>query len=82
MEWLGDALADTVEVDITNADIRRWTIASVPSQATLKQAVDAMSRETTEAVCVYERSSRTGKPLLQGVLTKENIEKFSLSGLS
>jgi chloride channel protein, CIC family len=81
IEWLRASLAETEEVDITEADIRRWTIASVPSQATLKQAVDAMSQETTEAACVYERSTRTGRPLLLGVVTRESIEKFSLSGL-
>ena len=66
---------------MTEAGIRRWTIAPVPMQATLRQAMDTMRNQTTEAVCVYERSANTGKRILHGVVTRESIEKFSLASL-
>lgn len=81
LNWLRDTPITEGEVDLTEADIRRWTIAPVPMQASLRQAADAMREQTTEAVCVYERSERTGKQILQGVVTREGIEKFSLAGL-
>ena len=81
IDWLRDRVIDEGGIDLTAADVRRWTIAAVPVQATLRQAMDAMRKETTEAVCVYERSARTGRQLLQGVVTRDSIEKFSLAGL-
>ena len=68
-------------VDLTQADIRRWSMAPVPLQATLRQALDTMHAQTVEAACVYERSRNTGKRLLHGVLTRESVEKFTLSRL-
>ena len=67
--------------DVTEAGIRRWTIASLPAQATLKQALDTMTEQTTEAVCIYERSRSTGRHLPLGVVTRESIEKFSLASV-
>lgn len=81
LEWLGQALLEMETADVTEAGIRRWTIAPVPVQATLRQAVDAMRVQTTEAVCVYERSPNTGKQILHGVVTRESIEKFSLASV-
>lgn len=84
--WLEDKLPeeDTEEpgpVDLTDVDIRRWTIATVPVQATLRQAMDTLRLLTVEAVCVYG-SARTGaKRQLQGIVTRESIERFSLSNL-
>ncbi len=73
-----DALQESI--DLTKADIRRWTIASAPIQATLRQAMDAMRSGTVEAVCIYGRG-RGGDRLLQGVVTRESIEQFTLSRL-
>ena len=81
LEWLGEALLEMETADVTEAGIRRWTIASVPVQATLRQALDAMRVQTTEAVCVYERSPSTGKQILHGVVTRESVEKFSLASV-
>lgn len=67
--------------DLSQAPIRRWTIAPVPVQATLRQAMDTLRTRTAEAVCVYERSRATGKQILHGVVTHESIEKFSLARL-
>ena len=68
-------------VDLTEADIRRWTLAPVPMQATLRQAMDTMRTHTVETVVVVERSRKTGKRILHGVVTRESIEKFTLERL-
>ncbi|MEH6587231.1 MAG: chloride channel protein [Halioglobus sp.] len=78
--WLAQ-YTDTQEVDITEADIRRWTITDVPMQASLRQAMDSIGKQTVEAVCVYERSRSASQPILHGVVTREGIEKFSLARL-
>jgi H+/Cl- antiporter ClcA len=82
LDWLSQQpMGEDAATDLTEADIRRWTIAPVPMQATLRQAMDAMRSSTAEAVCVYERSANTGKRILHGVVTRESIEKFSLARL-
>lgn len=82
LEWLLDADIDSEEgIDVTEADIRRFTIADVPLQATLRQALDTMKTETTEAVAVYGRSANTGKRILHGVVTREGIEKFTVGSV-
>jgi H+/Cl- antiporter ClcA len=82
LEWLNaqEPSEDGV-TDLTTSDIRRWTMVDVPLQATLRQSLDAMTGQTVEAACVYERSRNTGKRILHGVLTRESIEKFTLSRL-
>lgn len=79
--WLAETVPAGEAADLTQAGIRRWTIAGVPVQATLRQAMDTLRARTAEAVCVYERSKATGKQILHGVLTLESIEKFSLARL-
>ncbi len=81
LDWLRDSLAEGEAADLAEAGIRRWTIAPVPLQATLRQAMDKIRSSTVEAVCVYERSRATGKPILHGVVTRESIERFSLERL-
>jgi hypothetical protein len=80
LDWLGEQEAE-VPVDITEADIRRWTLTDVPVQASLRQAMDNISNQTVEAVCVYERSRSSSQPILHGVITRESIEKFTLGRL-
>ena len=80
LNWLQSA-PRVGNTDLTDAGIRRWIATPVPLQATLRQAMDAMRSETAEAVYVYERSHNTGKRLLHGVLTRESVEKFTLSGM-
>ncbi|MHA7817916.1 MAG: chloride channel protein [Pseudohaliea sp.] len=65
-------------LDLTGADLRRWTITRVPEQATLRQAMDVLRRETVEAACVYGRLP-SGKRSLRGIVTRERIERYSLS---
>ena len=72
---------DEAPVDLTEADIRRWTVAPVPVQANLRLAMDTMRANTVEAVWVYQRSANSGKRILHGVVTRESIEKFSLAKL-
>ncbi|MEZ5503973.1 MAG: chloride channel protein [Halioglobus sp.] len=81
LDWLKTQPFDDEFADLTGSGIRRWTISAVTMQATLRQAMDTMRVETTEAVCVYERSPNTGKQILHGILTVESIEKFSLASV-
>jgi len=81
LDWLNQLELEEEPADLTEAGIRRWTIAPVPMQATLRQAMDTMRLRTTEAVCVYQRSPNTGKRILHGVVTRESIEKFTLAGM-
>jgi CIC family chloride channel protein len=82
LAWLSDKVIGEEGLDLTQADIRRWTIASasVPILATLRQALDVMRSETVEAVCVYDRHAG-GEQVLQGIVTREAVERFSLSKL-
>lgn len=80
LDWLKSG-ERTDPTDITEAVIRRWTVAAVPLQATMRQAMDAMRTNTAEAVYVFERSHNTGKRLIHGVLTRESIEKFTFSSV-
>lgn len=81
LEWLKQIPTDSDSADVTDAAIRRWTVAPLPVQATLRQAMDTMRVSTTEAVYVFERSRNTGKRLVHGVVTRESIEKFTLSSV-
>jgi len=65
-------------LDLTAADVRRWTITRVPDRATLRQVMDVLRRETVEAACVYGRLS-SGARSLRGVVTRDRIERYSLS---
>lgn len=79
-EWLGEHAAPEGPTNLSEADLRRWSIAPVPVQATLRQAMDRIKERTVEAVCVYGRSTG-GKRVLQGVVTRDGIERFTLSNL-
>lgn len=77
VEWLeGRTVAE--ELDLTEADIRRWTVAALPARATLRQALDTMRLETVEALWVHSRGA-SGVEVLQGIVTREAVEQFSLS---
>ncbi len=80
LQWMSQS-PDSENYDVTDADIRRWTFTNVPVQASLRRAMDAIARETVEAACIYERSQRSAMPVLHGVVTRENIEKFTLGRL-
>ena len=81
MQWLKDAKFEDGLTDLTNASLRRWTISSIPLQATLRQAMDIMQEETSEAVCIIEYSHNTGRPILHGVITRGDIEKYTLGSM-
>lgn len=78
---LAEGETDSPGIDLTDADIRRWTTGPVPMQATLRQAMDTMRSNTVETACVLQRSRSTGKSILHGVVTRESIEKFTLDRL-
>jgi H+/Cl- antiporter ClcA len=79
-EWLHNNPTADEAADLTEASIRRWSIAAVPEQATLRQAMDTLRTLTAEAVCVYGRDAG-GRRVLQGIVTRESIEQFTLSRL-
>lgn len=82
LAWLLESEIDEeAGIDVTEADIRRFTIAEVPLEATLRQALDTMKSETVEAVAVYGRSQNTGKRILHGIVTREGIEKFTVGSV-
>ncbi len=80
-QWLTENPMGEEATDLTEMSIRRWTVSEVPIQATLRQALDSMRSNTAEAACIYGRNAG-GKRVLQGIVTRETIEKFSLSGLT
>ncbi|TXS89017.1 chloride channel protein [Parahaliea maris] len=74
-------LGDVQEpVNLSDVDLRRWSIAPVPVQATLRQAMDRIKERTVEAACVYGRGPK-GNRVLRGIVTRESIERFTLSNL-
>ncbi len=79
LRWLEGNASE--EADITDAGIRRWTITRAPLQASLRQALDSITRHTVEAACIYERSRRAKQPVLHGVVTRESIDQFALGRL-
>jgi hypothetical protein len=79
-EWLQNNPVSEGAVELTEAGIRRWSIAQVPEQATLRQAMDTLRARTAEAVCVYGRDAG-GRRVLQGIVTRDSIEQFTLSRL-
>jgi CIC family chloride channel protein len=81
LDWLKQLTPERDSADVTESGIRRWTIAPLPMQATLRQAMDTMAASTTEAVCIYERSRSSGKQIPHGIVTRESIEKFSLASV-
>jgi len=81
LEWLKQNPFDEGTVDLTAAGLRRLAISTVPPQATLRQAMDTMRKETTEAVCICERSPKTSKQILHGVVTLQSIEAFTLASV-
>jgi CIC family chloride channel protein len=81
LAWLEEALAEAEDTDLTEAGIRRWTTTPIPMQATLRQAIDTMRTQTTEAVHVVEVSHNTGRTILHGVVSRDSIERFTLSSV-
>ncbi|MDP5053884.1 MAG: chloride channel protein [Congregibacter sp.] len=67
--------------NVTESSLRRWTIAVVPEQATLRQVLDILKARTVEAVCVYTRGSK-GQRSLRGIVTRDRIERFTLDHLN
>ncbi len=80
MDWLQQS-ENSDGIDVTDADIRRWTTTAVPSQASLRHALDSITQQTVEVACIYDRSKGSGKRILHGVVTRESIEKFTLGRL-
>lgn len=85
MKWAEDSYAamadDDATLRVTESTLRRWTIAVVPEQATLRQVMDILHARTVEAVCVYTRAG-SGKRTLRGIVTRDRIESFTLGSMN
>ncbi len=83
MQWLEENPFDENNStrNVTESNLRRWTIAMVPEQATLRQVLDILRTRTVEAVCVYSRGSRRASGL-RGIVTRDKIERFTLDRLN
>jgi hypothetical protein len=83
MQWLEENPFDENHStrNVTESNLRRWTIAMVPEQATLRQVLDILRTRTVEAVCVYSRGSRRASGL-RGIVTRDKIERFTLDRLN
>ncbi len=78
--WTGwqETRTDSGAADLTGAGIRRWTVASVPCRPPCDRRWILYAQHRRSRVCLWRRRS-TGKQILHGVVTRESIEKFSLS---
>ena len=80
----GDELAEILaeetgedSCDLTDRDLRRWSITTVAPRATLREALDKLHSETAEAVIVTERGF-PAESAIRGVITRDIIEQFYL----
>lgn len=82
LAWLEEnpATSDSDARDINDMTIQRWSVASVPVQASLRQALDAIHAIDAQAVCIYGRDASRNHVLL-GVVTLKMIEEFTLNYL-
>jgi H+/Cl- antiporter ClcA len=64
------------ECDLTELDIRRWTVASLSPRSTLREALDTLRSATAEAVIIAERGAP--ESAVRGILTRETIDQFYL----
>ena len=64
-------------VDLLEQDLRRWTLTSLSPRASLREALDAMRRDNTEAVIIVDKRQQGDTGVL-GVLTRDIIDQFFL----
>ncbi|MCX2983324.1 chloride channel protein [Halieaceae bacterium IMCC14734] len=65
-------------VDLTELDLRRWSIANLGPRATLREALDTLRNNTVEALLVEGAKTKQG-PSIRGVVTRDTIDQFYLS---
>jgi len=63
--------------DLTEKDLRRWSVATVAPRATLREALDKLRSETAEAIIVTERGF-PAETAIRGVITRDMIDQFYL----
>jgi H+/Cl- antiporter ClcA len=80
----GDELVETLAAaegdkpcDLTEKDLRRWSVTTVAPRATLREALDKLRSETAEAVIVTERGF-PAETAIHGVVTRDIIDQFYL----
>jgi CIC family chloride channel protein len=77
-EYLATLDGDEEQVDLTELDLRRWSIAGLRPRATLREALDTMRAQTVEAVVIESRMTGLA-PGIYGIITRESIDQFYLS---
>lgn len=65
-------------IDLTELDLRRWSIANLGPRATLREALDTLRSNTVEALLVEGAKTKQG-PSIRGVVTRDTIDQFYLS---
>ncbi|MEM0953640.1 MAG: hypothetical protein AAGI24_05830, partial [Pseudomonadota bacterium] len=71
------SLEPGMTTDLLEQDLRRWTFSQLSPRASLREALDAMRRENTEAVVIVDKR-RQGDASVLGVLTRDIIDQFFL----
>lgn len=69
--------ADNTTRDISNMTVQRWAMTTIPVQASLRQALDALQGKDVQAACVYGRDASSKNTIL-GVVPLHTIEEFTL----
>lgn len=68
------------KIDLTQLDLRRWTVSFLPQRATIQQALDTLRSKTVEAI-VISHLGRTDGATVSGVITRDTIEQHYLKRL-
>jgi CIC family chloride channel protein len=63
--------------DITEQNLRRWSIAALGQRATLREAMDTMRLQTVEAVIVSD-NALPAENATRGVITRDTIANYYL----
>ncbi len=72
--------SDNTPRDISNTTVQRLAVTTIPVQASLRQALDALQGKDAQAACVYGRDTSRNKTIL-GVVSLHTIEDFMLHDL-
>ena len=66
--------------DLTELDIRRWSVGFIGRRSTLQEALDILRKDTVEAVLVNRRGIASVDDI-EGVITRDSIEQYYLRRL-
>ena len=63
------------DVDLTELDLRRWSVAMLRPRATLREALDTMRNHTVEAILIEENRGDQSSTT-RGVITRDTIDQI------